>query len=212
MTKRLLAHQNPAVRAAVTQKNVDGTTALDFAACTNNTSLTLFLAEVCEFRLKCITFVSHLSSAQVFFALGEDLNAPEDRCGNTLVHLLGRGGDSAASALKILLSLKTKGSGKKVISTSVANSKEQLPVHMAVMKERCQIETLQLLHTDYPGCCLAQTREKDLPLHYACQFGQDPSTLAMLLHFEPSCVNAKRRDGFTALHLVAARSVRRRTQ
>ncbi len=193
VTKRLLANVDPEVRAAVTRQNGVGSTALDFAALTNKTAVALFLAEV-------------------FFILGEDLNGAEDHHGNTLVHLLARRGDGAAAALKALLAVRVNGRGaqqrnsrKQLISTGPANKKGELPVHVAAKLARCQIETLQALHVDRPDCCAARTRAGDLPLHYACQFGRDPSLLVMLLHFDRGAVNARRNDGFTPLHLVAAR-------
>lgn len=48
ITKRLLAHQDPEVRAAVVRRNKIGYTALEFAAHKNNANVTRFLAEVCR--------------------------------------------------------------------------------------------------------------------------------------------------------------------
>ena len=45
-----------------------------------------------------------------------------------------------------------------------------------------------------------------LPIHLACQFSSDPTSLATLLYYDKSVVNAERADGFTPLHLVASRS------
>ncbi len=46
VTKRLLASEDPEVRAAVTERCDAGSSALDYAAVTNKVAVTQFLAEV----------------------------------------------------------------------------------------------------------------------------------------------------------------------
>ena len=50
------------------------------------------------------------------------------------------------------------------------------------------------------------TFDGSLPIHLACQYSSDPTLLASLLYYDKSVINALRADGFTPLHLVAARA------
>ena len=45
-----------------------------------------------------------------------------------------------------------------------------------------------------------------MPIHLACQYSSDPTLLVNLLYYDKSVVNFERTDGFTPLHLVAARA------
>ena len=52
----------------------------------------------------------------------------------------------------------------------------------------------------------SQTSDGSLPIHLACQYSSDPTLLVNLLYYDKSVVNFERTDGFTPLHLVAARA------
>ena len=65
--------------------------------------------------------------------------------------------------------------------------------------------SIQFQAKDMPTCLKAATDDGSLPIHLACQFSYDPTLLATLLYYDKSVINAERADGFTPLHLVAAR-------
>ncbi len=136
------------------------------------------------------------------------MNPRQDGHGNYFLHFMARRGDGASSALKTLLSLRLMGGGgRAAVTTDVYNKKGEHPIHVAATAERCQIDTIQALCHASPDCVLAHTTSGDLPLHYACQRGRDPTLLAMLLHHDRNkmSVNHRRNDDCTPLHLVACR-------
>jgi hypothetical protein len=68
-------------------------------------------------------------------------------------------------------------------------------------------EILRILRTDFEQSFYGRTADGSLPLHLACQYSMDPSLLATILYYsKASTVNERRNDGFTPLHLVAARN------
>ena len=112
--------------------------------------------------------------------------------------------------------------------TDVKNGLGQMPIHIAAMNKKCAQMVIQLLAHDEPTTlttvCLLflavliqsdtykyiylfqVTSDGSLPLHVACQFSSDPTTLATLLYYNRSVVNCERNDGFTPLHLIASRA------
>ena len=76
---------------------------------------------------------------QVYYALGEDVNSA-DSCGNTLLHMLARKGDSSSAALTALLALRAN--GRRVVSTEARNKRGETPLHMAAQL-RTQVQLLR---------------------------------------------------------------------
>ena len=116
---------------------------------------------------------------------------------------------------------------KRVYPTGVKNGLGQMPIHIAAMNKKCAQMVIQLLAHDEPTTLTTVsllfldifilisfkytflfqvTSDGSLPLHVACQFSSDPTTLATLLYYNRSVVNYERNDGFTALHLIASRA------
>ena len=74
------------------------------------------------------------------------------------------------------------------------------------MIKKCAQHIVQLLVKDCPIGLRSQTADGSLPIHLACQYSSDPTLLVNLLYYDKSVVNFERADGFTPLHLVAARA------
>ena len=70
---------------------------------------------------------------------------------------------------------------------------------------RSTVQESFLLNYD-PFFFRSQTSDGSLPIHLACQYSSDPTLLVNLLYYDKSVVNFERADGFTPLHLVAARA------
>ncbi len=184
MAKRLLADDDPQVRRSVVMK-AKGNSAFDTAALLSNVPLAKFLA-------------------QIFYVLGEDLNAA-DAGGYTLLHLLARIGDATGDVLEMLLGLEGK-DGERIFDSTVRDKKGQMPIHIAALADKCPQRVILMLSKDSPMCFSAMTNEGDLALHVAAKKSTDPTLLATLLHYNADVVNARNGDGMTALHLVASRN------
>jgi hypothetical protein len=98
------------------------------------------------------------------------------------------------------------GFSRKVVQSTMRNSRMEAPIHIVARSAQCQPRTIQLLQADSRDCMTAAAEDGSLPLHYACQLSSDPALLAALLYYNRHVVNARRKDGFTPLHLVASRS------
>jgi len=176
-------------RGNVVHKNASHLSALDYATVKNNRRIACFLAEL-------------------YYVLGEDVSCP-DNSGNTLLHVMARQGDVSKETLLSLLNLRlTHDVKRKVYSTDMHNNKLYLPIHHAAMSRRCRTvqNVIHILHCSMPACLTAQTDDGSAPIHLACQFTNDPAMIATLLHYKQDVVNTTRGDGFTPLHLVAARN------
>jgi len=122
--------------------------------------------------------------------------------------MMARKGDMVAPTLDMLLSLhyRDHNDNKRVYATDVMNAKLQMPIHIVAMNKKCAQHVVQLLAKDLPVCLRSPMADGSLPIHLACQFSSDPTLLATLLYYDKSVVNMEREDGFTPLHLVAART------
>ena len=121
--------------------------------------------------------------------------------------MMARKGDLVASTLNTLMTVyyAHHNNNQRVYPTNVKNTKHEMPIHIAAMNKKCAPHIVQLLVKDCPGGLRSATIDGSLPIHLACQFSSDPNLLSHLLYFDKSMVNSMRGDGFTPLHLVAAR-------
>ena len=109
--------------------------------------------------------------------------------------------------LQTLLGLRfSHDSSRKVYRTDLRNIKAYLPIHHAAVNRKCPQNIIQMLARSYPGCLTARTDDGSFPIHMACQYSNDPTMIATLLYYNSEVVNATRGDGFTPLHLIAART------
>lgn len=187
LTSRILCQTESKARSNLVLKNAHGLSALDYTTVTNNTRVAAFLAEL-------------------FYVLGEDISCA-DASGNTILHMIARKGDVVAPTLQMLMSLHYReGSQKRIYPSEVRNNKNYLPIHIAAMSKRCPQHVVQLLARDMPTCLTSRTSDGSMPIHLACQHSSDPTLIATLLYYNRGVVSEERGDGFTPLHLVAART------
>lgn len=172
----------------IIKKNQVGLTALDYATMANNAKIAAFLAKV-------------------FYIFGQDLLG-RDSEGNTIMHMMARKGDLVAPTLSTLIGVTYRNhkGNDRVYPTDLKNSKHEMPIHIVAMNKKCAQHIIQMLVKDCPNGLRSPTSDGSLPIHLACQFSSDPTLLASLLYYDKSVVNAVRGDGFTPLHLVAARA------
>lgn len=185
IVKKLLSSPDPSVRRSILRPSQDGFTPLIYACLTNKSEVVRFLTEV-------------------YYDMGEDItksNSPK----YTLLDMLVRKGDAVADTVEILLQLKYQ-NGRKVFDSQTKNKKGEIFIHLAARMEKCQHRIIQLLQRDFNACMTSTTDEDMLPIHYACQYSRDPALLALLLFYDCTVINAQRKDGFSPLHIVAARS------
>ena len=187
LVSRILGQRDPTMRANVVQKNACHLSALDYTTVTNNRRIACFLAEL-------------------YYVMGENVACP-DNSGNTLMHMMARKGDVSAQTLQALLGLRfSHDVNRKVYTSNLHNNKQYLPIHHAAMSRRCPQIVIQMLQRDMPSCLMARTDDGSAPIHLACQYTTDPTMIATLLYYNRDVVNLSRQDGFTPLHLVAARN------
>jgi len=185
---RVLLESNQDAIEMIIKKNQVGLSALDYATMANNAKVAAFLAKL-------------------FYIFGQDVHG-KDTQGNTILHMIARKGDMVAPTLGALMSLsyRNHNGNKKVYPTDVKNSKHEMPIHIVSMNKKCAQHIIQLLVKDCPAGLKSPTLDGSLPIHLACQYSSDPTLLASLLYYDKSVVNMQRADGFTPLHLVAARA------
>lgn len=185
---RILREKDLSLRRNLVIKNGSGLSALDYTTVTNSLRISLFLAEL-------------------LFSLGQNVLCP-DPSGNTILHVMARKGDSVSATLNALLSLQFRDSGNsKVFSSRTANAKQLLPAHIASMSDKYPSETFRVLLEDFDEFFHCKTVDGSLPLHLACQYSTDPNMLKTLLNKSNNFgVNERRNDGFTPIHLLAARN------
>ena len=120
---------------------------------------------------------------------------------------MARKGDIVAPTLETLMSVhyRDHNDNKRVYPGDVKNARHEMPIHIAAMNKKCAQHVIQLLVKDRPVGLKSPTADGSLPIHLACQFSSDPTLLASLLYYDKSVVNETRTDGFTPLHLIAAR-------
>jgi ankyrin repeat protein len=170
--------------SSLTAKNNDGLTTLDYAITSNNAQVAIFMAEL-------------------FYVFGKDPNCL-DKHGNSIIHFIARLGEDSADALPSMLKLRQV-SGQRIFSSSIRNNHGQLPIHIAAMSPRHPLMLLHTMARDNPESLTSVSKNGSVPLHLACQYSKDPSLIAALLCYGKSTVNLTRNDGFSPLHLVAAR-------
>ena len=121
--------------------------------------------------------------------------------------MMARKGDMVTPTLSTLMSLhfRDHNDNRRVYTSDVQNANLQMPMHIVSMNKKCAQNIIQILAKDMPTCMKAGTDDGSLPIHLACQYSYDPTLLATLLYYDKSVINAERGDGFTPLHLVAAR-------
>ena len=122
--------------------------------------------------------------------------------------MIARKGDLVAPTLGALMTLsyRNHNGNKKVYPTDMKNYKHEMPIHIVAMNKKCAQHIIQLLVKDCPMGLKSPTADGSLPIHLACQYSSDPTLLASLLYYDKSVINSQRTDGFTPLHLVAARA------
>jgi len=184
---RVLEESNDDAIDMIIKKNSAGLSALDYATMANNAKIAAFLAEM-------------------FYIFGQDLLC-KDNQGNTVLHMMARKGDMVTPTLSTLMSLhfRDHNDNRRVYTSDVQNANQQIPMHIVSMNKKCAQNIIQILAKDMPTCMKAGTDDGSLPIHLACQYSYDPTLLATLLYYDKSVINAERGDGFTPLHLVAAR-------
>jgi len=184
---RVLEESNDDAIEMIIKKNSAGLSALDYATMANNAKIAAFLAEM-------------------FYIFGQDLLC-KDNQGNTVLHMMARKGDMVTPTLSTLMSLhfRDHNDNRRVYTSDVQNGNQQMPIHIVSMNKRCAQNIIQILAKDMPTCMKVGTDDGSLPIHLACQYSYDPTLLATLLYYDKSVINAERGDGFTPLHLVAAR-------
>lgn len=172
----------------IIRKNQVGLSALDYATVANNAKIAAFLAKV-------------------FYIFGQDVLG-RDSQGNSILHMMARKGDQVAPTLNTLISItyRDHNNNGKVYPTNVKNNRHEMPIHIVSMNKHCAQHIIHLLVKDCPVSLKSQTFDGSLPIHLACQYSSDPTLLASLLYYDKSIVSAPRTDGFTPLHLVAARA------
>lgn len=184
---RVLEESNDDAIEMIIKKNSAGLSALDYATMANNAKIAAFLAEM-------------------FYIFGQDLLC-KDNQGNTVLHMMARKGDMVTPTLSTLMSLhfRDHNDNRRVYTSDVQNGNQQMPIHIVSMNKKCAQNIIQILAKDMPTCMKVGTDDGSLPIHLACQYSYDPTLLATLLYYDKSVINAERGDGFTPLHLVAAR-------
>jgi len=188
LLSRVLSESNQEAIKMIIKKNQVGLSALDYATMANNPKIAAFLANI-------------------LYIFGQDVLG-KDSEGNTILHMMARKGDVVAPTMDTLMSVSYRdhNDNKRVYPTDVKNSKHEMPIHIVAMNKKCAQHIVQLLVKDCPIGLRSQTADGSLPIHLACQYSSDPTLLVNLLYYDKSVVNFERADGFTPLHLVAARA------
>lgn len=194
VTNRLIKHPDKKVKNTIFKLNSNQISAFEIASVTNNSLVASYLAKVMY------NLIDDTSEALA------TLNS-RDVQGNTIIHLLARKGDKNLETLRGLLSMRLADqTNSRVFRVDVPNAKKQLPIHIAAQSAKNQAGTIALLHGAMPRSLAVADDDGMTPLHYACQRTSDVLLVQTILSYRKDNINARRKDGLTALDLVSGRS------